>query len=236
MVKWAKTGKLRVFGNDNDSDEERYGAVLEEEDGEDWDTGAVRRPMARPIARPPLSPPGRRPATFRMPGGLNALLARAPKEVFSIYPGIPDTGVSGNLVTNTSRTQSAVHTFKTPTGHFLVLDPGDIGQEVLFTPYGSQGGSTSSDFIIGLIEIFAKSALGGVTTRVYTADSMSHRTDSQLATIGQKRKWQVGAVLSPGDQAITYFTSRGAYSTGSEVIHTLQTILEHRVTSRKIAP
>ena len=207
-------------------------SAVQEEDG----TMGARRPFSpRRSGRKFTSkaPGPRPPPTFQVPVTLAERLKNVPGEVYDIFPGVPDTTTSTNLSVVTANAQGVIHTFTPPTGHYIILDPSDITQEVLLQPYTSAG-SASSNYIPGLIEIFTRTGLAGKQERVYVAVSTFHRDDSNLAARGDRRKWQLGYVISPGDRLLTMFTSQGTGATAS--IGTGTTVLDHRVLAKKVSP
>lgn len=221
---WNRVGTIGV----THAVQERFAAVQEQSAVQEQMGLGAQKKFTTKYPYPPRGTPG-----FGMPGDLAARLRQVPGEVFDIFPGFPNTTVSSLLSVNTVQVQTAIHTFTPPTGHYIVLDPGDVTQEVLLQPYSSQG-QASSNFIRGLIEIFTRTGLIGKSERVYAGGAEFHRPESNLSSIGHRRKWQLGYVVSPGDTLITFLTTQG--SSASDVIGTAQTVLDHRVLSKKITP
>lgn len=178
--------------------------------------------------------PASKPVAFNVPADLAARLAAMPGELYDIYPGQPDTTTSSALSIVAANTQGAtVHTFTPPTGTFIILDPHDLTQEVLFQPFTSAG-TASSNYIPGLIEIYAQTGLRGRTEKVYAGITEHHRTDSNLASVGNQRRWRLGYLIKPGEKLLTQFNSQGTGASAS--IGTGQTTLDHKVLAKGVLP
>jgi hypothetical protein len=172
----------------------------------------------QPAARPPRMP---------LPPALADQMKRVPVEVFDIFPGFPSTVYSSNLSQSTPGSESTVHTFTPPTGHYVVINPSDITQEVLYEPYDS---SVTSTLIKGLISIYTRTGLQGFQQRLYHGGSEFHNPSINISSVGNRRRWQFGAVISPGDTMETRFFN-ATYATSSTASH-----LDHRVSIKKITP
>lgn len=213
MASWIRTGGI---GGPT--------AALQEESG----IGSRR------VAKYTRKPPTGNPPAFNVSPDLAARLKAMPGELYDIYPGQPDTTTSTALSVVTANTSGqTVHTFTPPTGTFIILDPNDMTQEVLFQPFTSAG-TASSNYIPGLIEIFARTGLGGKTEKVYAGISEHHRTDSNMASVGNMRRWRLGYLIKPGEKLLTQFNSQGTGATAS--IGTGTTVLDHKVLAKGVLP
>jgi hypothetical protein len=166
-----------------------------------------------------------------VPSGLAQLLQSAPTEVFDIYPGYPNVAVSSLLAANLANVESVVHTFTPPTGHYVVINPADITQEVLFEPYASSDGTV---FILGLINIYTRTGLLGFQQRLYSGGSEFHNPARNVSSVGNRRRWQFGAIISPGDTIDTRFFAPAPMF--NPLAAGIPSHLDHRVSIKKVTP
>ena len=202
-------------------DTDGYGAAQEYDLGAD--DGGNRAQLTTQYPQRPRGSP-----QFRVPSSLAERLKQVPGEIYDIFPGVPNTTVSTNLTAGTANTDTDVHTFTPPVGNYIVLNPGDVTQEVLFETFTSNG-RTSSDFIPGLITVHALTGLQGKRERLYAASSEFHNPFQNMSSVGHRRKWQLGYLISPGDAIITRFVGSSANGTATSTAH-----LDHRVLAKKI--
>lgn len=172
--------------------------------------------------------PGR--VKFQVPKATASALARAKGEVFDIFPGYPNTNTSTNLSVNVADTDSDVHTFTCPTGMVAVLNPADSRLEVLFETFTSAG-RLSSDYIPGLISVFAQSALHGSRERVFAGNSTYHNPFNNTASVGTARRWRIGYLVSPGDTLITQVRLASIIGTATN-----RAQLDHKILAKRLVP
>jgi hypothetical protein len=197
---WRKVGSIGVdHGAYQDYDSGSY---------QDYDVGADEKPLANKAPGPSPAP------KFRLPAGLAERLRSVPSEPYDIYPSYPSTTYSSALSANTASSETTCHTFIAPTGSYVVLNPGDVTQEALFETFTSNG-RTSSDFIAGMITIYAQTGLQGKSERVYAASSEFHNPFQNMASIGNRRKWQLGYIIVPGESMLTKFFATVAIGTSN---------------------
>jgi hypothetical protein len=122
-------------------------------------------------------------------------------EVFDILPAIPDSDTSSVLVNNVPNIESTIHVFTVPNGNTAFINPGDLTQEAFLEPIDSKG-----DFINGVINIYAEFSNGEVM-RVYSGRSEFHNSRRSPTN---RRHWQFGVVLEPGDKIVTKFIASTA--------------------------
>ena len=225
MTKWRGVGfmgaddLLPFLGDDYEGDD--YEGALQEQIAAMQEMGQSRQQAYR------IPPPAAKVPKIALPPALARQMAKVPVEVFDIFPGYPNVAVSTALVSSTPNVESLVHTFTPPTGHYVVINPADITQEVLYEPYDS---STGTVFLKGLINIYTKTGLQGFVQRLYSGGSEFHNPAINISSVGNRRRWQFGAVISPGDIMETRFF----HVTG--VTHSTSSHLDHRVSVKKITP
>jgi hypothetical protein len=73
-----------------------------------------------------------------------------------------------------------------------------------------------------MITIYAQTGLQGKSERVYAASSEFHNPFQNMASIGNRRKWQLGYIIVPGESMLTKFFCGTA-------IGTSQAHLDHKV-------
>ena len=223
MPKWTQVGYIGL-GNEDATPfmGEQYGAVqqysaTQQEFGQAAPAPAQQAYTVRP---PPESAP-----RVPLPSGLATRLGQVPVEVFDIFPGYPSLAISTALSAGVHGTETTIHTFNPPTGHYVVINPSDLTQEVLLETYDS-----SSGYIKGLINIYTRTGLQGFQQRLYSGGSEFHNPAQQMASMGNRRRWQFGAIVSPGDDIETRFL-HAVSDMGTTYSH-----LDHRVSVKKITP
>jgi len=218
----TKDDDLLPFMGDYEGDYE--GAVQEQRGAAMQYIGAPPAPAPQAVYSP--RQPAARPPRMPLPPALANQMKKVPVEVFDIFPGFPSTQYSSNLSVSTPGAESTVHTFTPPTGHYVVINPSDITQEVLYEPYDS---SVTSTLVKGLISIYTRTGLQGFQQRLYHGGSEFHNPSINISSVGNRRRWQFGAVISPGDTMETrFFHALNAAGTNSH--------LDHRVSIKKITP
>jgi len=180
--------------------------------------------QAYQINAPPTSAP-----RVQLPAALAQQMAKVPVEVFDIFPAFPNAVVSSALGNSVAAAETTIHTFTPPTGHYVVINPADITQEVLYEPFSSSQG-TAGAFLKGLVSVYTRTGLQGFQQRLYHGGSEFHNPDINISSVGNRRRWQFGAVVSPGDLMETRFFHMTAVATAS------MSSLDHRVSVRKITP
>jgi hypothetical protein len=187
-----------------------------QEDGAMQEMGAPYVPKA----------PAKKQGGIPLPAALAAHLKKARLEPYDIYPGYPNAVISSAIAANVVNAETTVHTFTPPTGHYIIINPADLTQEVLFEPYASTDGTV---FILGLINIYTRTALLGFQQRLYSAGSEYHNPARNVSSVGNRRRWQFAACISPGDTMETRFLAAAALSpVGSH--------LDHRFSAKKATP
>jgi hypothetical protein len=235
MPRWTQVGYIGLGDEDATPFMGDYGAVqqysaTQQEFGEVGDIGQARRgaaPRRAFVARPPPEAPPRVP----LPSGLAARLGQVPVEVFDIFPAYPNVTVSTALSMGTAQVETTVHTFNPPTGHYVVINPSDLTQEVLLETFNSLG-TASTNYIKGLVNIYTRTGLQGFQQRLYSGGSEFHNPNQQMASMGNRRRWQFGAIISPGDNMETRFFGAAA----TDIFHSTNSHLDHRVSVKKITP
>lgn len=222
MAKWTQVGYIGLGNEDVTPFMGDYGAVqqysaTQQEFGQD----AAPAPTAY-TARPPAASAPRVP----LPAGLATRLTQVPVEVFDIFPGYPNAAISSLLGLGVIGVETTVHTFTPPTGHYVVINPSDLTQEVLLETFNT---ATAAAYIKGLINIYTRTGLQGFQQRLYSGGSEFHNPAQQMASMGNRRRWQFGAIISPGDTMETRFL-------GADTFGTVASHLDHRVSVKKITP
>lgn len=241
MSEWQGVGYIGYDDDEVEDDASFFGAAEEVYDGamEEYAYDGLGRRIKRPrrmmrrfaprrrVSKRVYSPRAvsKRAPKIAVPAALSKHLSASPIEVFDIYPGYPNAIISTAIVANALNVESVVHTFTPPTGHYVIINPSDITQEVLFEPFAT---SDSTGFIRGLINIYTRTGLMGFQQRLYSASSEYHNPAVSQSSVGNRRRWQFGAVISPGDLLETRFIGAVANIVGSH--------LDHRVTIKKITP
>jgi hypothetical protein len=161
-----------------------------------------------------------------LPPGLATRMAQVPTEVFDIFPGYPNAAVSSLLGLGVIGVETTIHTFSPPTGNYVVINPSDLTQEVLLETFNT---ATTATYIKGLINIYTRTGLQGFQQRLYSGGSEFHNPAQQMASMGNRRRWQFGAIISPGDTMETRFL-------GADTFGTVASHLDHRVSIKKVTP
>lgn len=210
--------------------------------GENYDMGAQQQEYAAVqqeygqeakqayVARPPAASAPR----VSMPAALTQRMQQVPVEVFDIFPQFPNAVVSSALgAVAAANVETVIHTFTPPTGHYVVINPADITQEVLYQPFNSRGNSNVANFTKGLVSVYTRTGLQGFQQRLYHGGSDFHNPFQNLSSVGNRRRWQVGAVISPGDLMDTRFFDPAIIAGGTTAA---DSYLDHRVSIKKITP
>lgn len=226
MTNWQKVGYIGYEGQDiYGQDPTPFMGAQQEYRGAQQEyrgaMGAGPGPNYQPRAVSQQAP------RIPLPPALVDRLNKVPVEVFDIVPGYPNAQISSALVANVINAETAIHNFIPPTGHYVVINPADITQEVLLEPFASSDNTT---FIRnGLINIYTITGLQGFTQRLYSGGSEFHNPNANQSSVGNRRRWQFGAVISPGDTIQTRLFSPILMSITS-------TNLDHRVSVKKVTP
>jgi len=162
-----------------------------------------------------------------LPPALVDRLNKVPVEVFDIVPGYPNQQISSLIGANVATVETAIHNFIPPTGHYVVINPADITQEVLLEPYDT----TTTFMNNALINIYTITGLQGFTQRLYSGGAEFHNRGANQASVGNRRRWQFGAVVSPGDTIQTRL-----FCNNAALMSTVFTVLDHRVSVKKVTP
>lgn len=200
--------KYQVVGQvQNDLGHEDFGVVEQEgmieQEGAEWALGEETDGAEWALGAPP-----RRPAVVRtqipVKPAVPIMGKKQVHEPFIITPG-GQGGAPAVLTANASGLLTIVFQFTVPAGLYLEFNPADKEQEVLFQPFDST--STGAAFINGEYDVLIVSATGGRAIRVHHSHTAYDNPLSNVASLGNRRRWQHYAVAAPGDLVQTRFRS-----------------------------